>query len=147
VISNGRIASYIGNWVWRPYKGPNAHRHHVHVSVSDQKRYYDSTAPWGVDQEDDMTPAERKAERQAIIDGVADELMRRMAASRNVPNQPLQPGGPVGANFTVPGAISNIELNQDQENERTANDRKLDAVTRKQVAEIHAAVVKPAPKT
>lgn len=48
VISNRRIAGVIGDWAWRKYTGLNAHEHHVHVSVSPEKRYYDSTAPWGV---------------------------------------------------------------------------------------------------
>jgi hypothetical protein len=48
VIWNRQIASFIDNWRWRHYSGPNAHRHHVHLSVSSKRRHYDSRAPWGV---------------------------------------------------------------------------------------------------
>lgn len=37
VIFNGKIASgtYKGKyWVWRPYKGANKHKHHIHVSFT-----------------------------------------------------------------------------------------------------------------
>jgi hypothetical protein len=51
VISNGRIFSGQGQahpaGKWRPYRGKNAHRHHVHVSVRHGPEFYDSTAPWG----------------------------------------------------------------------------------------------------
>lgn len=81
--------------------------------------------------EDDMPTAKE----------IAAEVVKQMAAAANVPNQALHPGEPAAANFTLPGAVSNIEKNQDQENERTAADRLADKVTREQVAEIHAAVV------
>jgi hypothetical protein len=48
VIWNRRICSFIENWRWREYSGPNAHKHHVHVSVSSKRRYYDSRRPWGL---------------------------------------------------------------------------------------------------
>lgn len=48
VIWNRQIASFIENWRWRYYSGPNAHKRHVHVSVSSKKRYYDSRRPWGL---------------------------------------------------------------------------------------------------
>lgn len=47
VIHNARIISY-NRLVegWRPYAGLNAHRTHVHVSVSDAAAGYDSREPW-----------------------------------------------------------------------------------------------------
>jgi hypothetical protein len=48
VIWNRQIASFIDNWRWRHYAGPNAHKRHVHVSVSSKRRYYDSRRPWGL---------------------------------------------------------------------------------------------------
>jgi hypothetical protein len=48
VIWNRQIASFVDNWRWRHYAGPNAHKHHVHVSVSSRKRDYDSRRPWGL---------------------------------------------------------------------------------------------------
>lgn len=48
VIWNARIASEKGNWAWRPYSGKNAHKSHVHVSVSRNPSHFDSMAPWGI---------------------------------------------------------------------------------------------------
>lgn len=44
IISNRRIASSRADWAWRRYDGPNAHSHHMHVSVSTGYQYSD--APW-----------------------------------------------------------------------------------------------------
>jgi hypothetical protein len=91
--------------------------------------------------------AARAAQEDDVKDSdkadIAREVVRLLSATANIPNQALHPGEPAAANFTLPGALSNVEKNQDQENERTAADRLADSVTRKQVAEIHAAVVKP----
>lgn len=48
VIFNRRIASDVGGWRWRAYRGRNPHTSHLHVSASQARRGYDSTAPWGV---------------------------------------------------------------------------------------------------
>lgn len=146
VISNARIASGEFSaadrvrgrraWEWWPYSGINAHRHHVHVSVSAEKRYYDSTAPWGVGQEDDVKTED--------INAIAAKVVQMLTGTATVPNQKLHEGDKPAANFTLPGAVSNIELNQDQAAERDAEDRKRDNTTAKLVSEIHAAIVKPA---
>lgn len=50
VISNGRIfSSTTSPWTWRKYTGSNSHSHHVHISVRDEPRYYDSALPWKLD--------------------------------------------------------------------------------------------------
>jgi hypothetical protein len=36
-------------WTWQKYTGPNAHSHHVHISVAGDKKLYDSKAVWKVD--------------------------------------------------------------------------------------------------
>lgn len=47
VIHNGRICSYDRrDEGWRAYTGPNAHRRHVHVSVSTAAAGYDNTTAW-----------------------------------------------------------------------------------------------------
>lgn len=47
VIHNGRICSFDRrDEGWRPYTGTNAHKQHVHVSVSTARAGYDSTQPW-----------------------------------------------------------------------------------------------------
>lgn len=56
VIWNHRIASDSYGWAWRGYYGSNPHTAHVHISVATSAAGYDSTAPWGWDQEDDMKP-------------------------------------------------------------------------------------------
>lgn len=47
VIHNARIIS-ADRFAegWRPYAGLNAHRHHVHISVSTAQAGYDSKTPW-----------------------------------------------------------------------------------------------------
>ena len=44
IISNRRIASVIGDWVWRPYTGSNPHDHHAHVSI--EPWAYSSLSTW-----------------------------------------------------------------------------------------------------
>jgi hypothetical protein len=47
IISNGQIISSKQQpWVWRPYHGANAHRHHVHISVVADRGLGDDTTPW-----------------------------------------------------------------------------------------------------
>lgn len=53
IIWNRRIvASYaVGGhaaWQWRPYSGSNPHNHHVHISVSPERRLYDAERDWTV---------------------------------------------------------------------------------------------------
>lgn len=57
VISDRRIASAAlkpghKHWDWRAYDGPNAHLHHVHVSVRSDRAHYDNTSPWGWEEEE-----------------------------------------------------------------------------------------------
>jgi hypothetical protein len=47
IISNGQIISSKQQpWVWRPYHGLNAHKHHVHISVAADRGLGDDTTPW-----------------------------------------------------------------------------------------------------
>lgn len=49
VISNRRIAAGNGGpspWKWRRYSGANPHDHHCHVSVREEKVYYDDASDW-----------------------------------------------------------------------------------------------------
>ena len=46
IISNAQIvSSTVSPWQWRPYTGANAHRHHVHISVTGP---YDDERPWNL---------------------------------------------------------------------------------------------------
>jgi hypothetical protein len=50
IISSKRIAHYLTSpWVWRPYTGSNAHKEHVHVSVREQKQFWNDTKTWYLD--------------------------------------------------------------------------------------------------
>jgi hypothetical protein len=59
VIWNRQIASFVDNWRWRAYGGPNPHTQHVHLSVQSAKSAYDSTRPWGLIPEPKREPAEK----------------------------------------------------------------------------------------
>ena len=48
VVFNNRIASEIGGWHWRVYKGDNPHTSHFHVSVSLDPAGYDAGDGWGI---------------------------------------------------------------------------------------------------
>jgi hypothetical protein len=53
VIWNRRIANHaaIGGsaaWEWRPYRGPNPHDHHFHLSVKPERAAYDATDAWSI---------------------------------------------------------------------------------------------------
>lgn len=52
VIWDRRIASERESWAWRAYTGTNPHTKHVHLSVSVRPSDFDSTRPWGL--EDDV---------------------------------------------------------------------------------------------
>jgi hypothetical protein len=62
-------------------------------------------------QEDDVTPADIAK----IVDGVADEVMRRLSGNHVIPNQKVSISDKPASDMTFVGAISNIELNQDQQ--------------------------------
>jgi hypothetical protein len=47
IIWNGQIcSSRVQPWVWRPYKGKNAHKHHLHLSVNSESFLFDNANPW-----------------------------------------------------------------------------------------------------
>lgn len=48
IIFDRFIYSAIRNFVPKAYHGANAHRHHLHISVSADERYFDSTDKWNV---------------------------------------------------------------------------------------------------
>lgn len=49
IISNKKIcSSLLQPWVWRKYTGSNPHDHHVHISVKEDKKFYDDVAPWEI---------------------------------------------------------------------------------------------------
>lgn len=65
---------------WRPYSGDNEHRKHLHLSVTNQKTGYNSTAPWGV-MEADMafTDADRALLKATLAEVTA---LRKEAKKR-----------------------------------------------------------------
>lgn len=46
LIWNRRITDKSSSTGWKPYKGANAHSHHLHISVSSDHRLYDSPKEW-----------------------------------------------------------------------------------------------------
>jgi hypothetical protein len=83
VISNRRIfSSQKQPWQWRPYNGPNAHTHHVHLSVVGDKALYDDTQPWPIEPRAKVfePPQERPSKRciniTATVFGGDSELRR-----------------------------------------------------------------------
>ncbi|WP_370246893.1 hypothetical protein [Nocardioides sp.] len=73
VIHDGRIASATDDgapWDWEPYGGSNPHTQHVHISVATAAAGYDSRAPWGVLEGDDMfEPTDRD-----VLTGLAADV-------------------------------------------------------------------------
>lgn len=68
-IWKGRIYSYDRRHEgWRPYSGSNPHDKHLHQSVATAASGYDSTAPWGVMEDDDMATS-----KDEILDAIADQ--------------------------------------------------------------------------
>lgn len=63
VIFNKRIAGAgtgAKRWAWRSYNGPNAHKHHVHLSATQTAGAggFDSEASWGIDGSHALRPTE-----------------------------------------------------------------------------------------
>lgn len=48
LIYNGVIWSAAYGWRGRAYSGPNPHTGHFHLSVTNEKRWYDSVVGWGL---------------------------------------------------------------------------------------------------
>jgi hypothetical protein len=79
VIFDGRImsgAEGVSPWRWRAYGGTNPHRDHVHVSVgrgsdgrSTRPDLYDSTAPWGLTEDEDMQQLVEAIQRSLVAAG------------------------------------------------------------------------------
>jgi peptidoglycan hydrolase-like protein with peptidoglycan-binding domain len=71
VIWNRRICSARESWAWRPYRGANAHTHHLHLSVVPLLSLADSAAGWGL-----QKPPKPKAD-PVIPRPVADKIEDR----------------------------------------------------------------------
>lgn len=63
LIYEGRIWSAKHGWRERPYTGPNAHEHHLHVAVADAAAGYDSTESWDIARALRPKAAARKPDR------------------------------------------------------------------------------------
>lgn len=83
VIWNSRIASATQDgepWDWEPYGGSNPHDKHCHVSVAIAAAGYDSTARWGVTEEDDIMAT--LAELRTVVREELKPIKKRLDASR-----------------------------------------------------------------
>lgn len=76
VIRNRRIFSFDRrDEGWRPYTGSNPHEKHMHVSVSLDPTGFDSTARWGITEEEDVVD-------DATIDKIADRVVSKLTGGK-----------------------------------------------------------------
>src|ERR1044072_850224 len=74
IIWNHRIISRSWDWSeWRSYDGADPHTNHAHFSARYLTAAESSTRPWGVSEEDPVTPAE--------IDAIADAVITKMVTT------------------------------------------------------------------
>ena len=83
IIYELRICSRTDNWAWRPYTGPNAHEHHLHLSTDrDDPAVYDSTKSWGIaglfQGDDDMGLT---TDERAVLDAIRDATAQLVAVA------------------------------------------------------------------
>jgi hypothetical protein len=83
VIRNRRIFSFDRrDEGWRPYSGSNPHEKHMHVSVSLDPAGFDSTAPWGITEEED--PMADYADQLDRIEKKLDRAQKRDVSQRRL---------------------------------------------------------------
>jgi hypothetical protein len=71
---------------WRIYTGTNPHDKHLHLSVATAASGYDSTARWGVMEEDDMFDDAARSKLTEVEKGVA-KLLERTEGLRTTHSQ------------------------------------------------------------
>jgi hypothetical protein len=81
IIWNRRIWSASSDWVQKTYTGASAHTEHAHFSASYTSSLEASTASWHLE---DIPVALTAADKAALIDGVADEVMKRLRQTADV---------------------------------------------------------------
>ncbi len=87
IIRNGRIASRSWGWEWRDYTGANGHYEHAHFSARYTSAQEADTSPWGLIEEDDVTPKEIAQETLTLL---GPALAQQLLALRQVGNSVLQ---------------------------------------------------------
>lgn len=65
-------------WQWGPYNGVNAHKHHMHVSVSADPKLYDDTRPWNLDRQAPLAPIQEG--RDLVIGMVGNDVLKLQQA-------------------------------------------------------------------
>lgn len=76
-IWRGRIFSFDRRHEgWRPYSGSNPHDKHLHQSVATDPAGFDSTRPWLITQEDDVTEDDIKKIAAETAKATVRELLR-----------------------------------------------------------------------
>ncbi len=85
-ISGGQIWTLLrADEGWRPYGGENPHDEHAHLSLTYAHAH--DTSPWWLDEEDEMSPAEK-----ALLEQVAKDV-RAVKAAVDALTAPRLPGG------------------------------------------------------
>lgn len=49
IWNSQKCSATVQPWTWRPYSGPNAHKHHLHISVVEDAAGFDDAHPWALD--------------------------------------------------------------------------------------------------
>jgi hypothetical protein len=93
----------------RTYSGPNAHEHHVHVSVYHPARLADSTKPWGIYEEDDMPTAKEVAAELAKNEAFLNAIGEAVWNADVIPNV----WGDPKTNPNVRGKSALVEIGND----------------------------------
>lgn len=81
LIYEGQIWSEKNNWQGRPYTGLNAHKQHIHVSLSRDAAGYDSTASWGIwdgTRPQPEAPTQPTSTQEDIFMALSDDQQREL---------------------------------------------------------------------
>lgn len=70
-------------WTWQKYTGPNAHAHHIHISVGPEKIKYDDRADWDLDSDVAVVVDE--------LEAAGDEAIQHSGAADLSPQPPVEP--------------------------------------------------------
>lgn len=83
---------------WKKYTGKNAHKHHAHISVHQDPKLYDSTAPWKIDVV--KTSAAAPLQQTESLNKAGSEIPETTS------EQPPSNGQTIKAEITSEGAVT-----------------------------------------
>jgi len=74
---------------WKPYHGTNAHKHHAHISVNKEKKYWDDPSPWAIGSTKTKAVEQAAESKQSAVSSQQPEGSATDTA--NKPTDPAQP--------------------------------------------------------